>query len=211
HPFGEYAYNTLKLRKVATIALDYAFGWESVGGFQRTFEAEGGTVVQKLWCPVSVHDFAPYLAQISRDVDAVYALFLGRSALQFMRQYQEYGLKGRVPLIGAGTTTDEHVLPSMGDEAVGTITTLHYSGALETPANVRFAAAYKSRYRKVPSYYAESMYTGGKWLIAAIEAAHGNVEDRELMVNALRQAKPADPPRGPVEADASGNPVRSVS
>jgi branched-chain amino acid transport system substrate-binding protein len=111
HPFGEYAYHTLKLRTVATIALDYAFGWESVGGFQRTFEAEGGRITQKMWTPISVHDFAPYLAQISRDVDAVYALFLGRAALQFLRQYEEYGLKARVPLIGAGTTTDEHVLP----------------------------------------------------------------------------------------------------
>ena len=135
HPFGEYAYHTLKLKKVATIALDYAFGWESVGGFQRTFEAEGGQISQKIWCPVSVHDFAPYLAQISRDVDAVYALFLGRSALQFMRQYEEFGLKKRVLLIGAGTTTDEHVLPAMGDEALGVITVLHYSAALDTPAN----------------------------------------------------------------------------
>ena len=66
HAFGEYAYRELKVRKVATIALDYAFGWESVGGFERTFEAEGGTIVQKIWCPVSVHDFAPYLAQVSQ-------------------------------------------------------------------------------------------------------------------------------------------------
>ena len=139
HAFGEYAYRTLKRRKVATISLDYAFGWESVGGFERTFVAEGGTIAQKIWVPVSVHDFAPYLAQISRDVDAVYALVLGRAALQFMRQYQEFGLKERVLLIGGGTTTDEHVLPFMGDEALGVITALHYSAALETPANTAFA------------------------------------------------------------------------
>src|SRR5688572_16061272 len=96
HAFGEYAYRVMKLRNVATIALDYAFGWESVGGFQRTFEGEGGRITQKIWCPVSVHDFAPYLAQISRDVDAVYAIVLGRAALQFLRQYQEFGLKQRV-------------------------------------------------------------------------------------------------------------------
>ena len=141
HAFGEYAYHTLGYRRIATIALDYAFGWESVGGFQRTFEAEGGRITQKMWTPVSVHDFAPYLAQISRDVDAVYALFLGRAALQFMRQYQEYGLKTRVPLIGSGTTTDEHVLPFMGDEAIGVVTSLHYSAAIDSPANRKFAAA----------------------------------------------------------------------
>ena len=42
HPFGEYAYHTLGYRTIATIALDYSFGWESVGGFQRTFEEAGG-------------------------------------------------------------------------------------------------------------------------------------------------------------------------
>jgi branched-chain amino acid transport system substrate-binding protein len=210
HPFGEYAYHTLKLRTVTTIALDYAFGWESVGGFQRTFEAEGGRITRKIWTPISVHDFAPYLAQVSRDVDAVYALFLGRSALQFLRQYQEYGLKDRVRLIGAGPTTDEHVLPSMGDEAIGVITALHYSAALATPANRTFSAAYRARYKRVPSYYSESMYTGGKWVAAAIETVRGNVEDRTALVNALRTARPMDLPRGPVELDAYGNPIENV-
>ena len=210
HAFGEYAYHNLKLRKVATIALDYAFGWESVGGFQRTFEAEGGKVAQKIWCPVSVHDFAPYLAQISRDVDAVYALFLGRSALQFMKQYEEYGLKRRLLLIGSGTTTDEHVLPFMGDEALGVITPLQYSAALDTPANRKFVAAYRAHYKKVPSYYSESMYTGGRWLVAAIEAVRGNVEDSESLLDALRTAKPVDLPRGPVELDDYGGPIENV-
>jgi branched-chain amino acid transport system substrate-binding protein len=210
HAFGEYAYQSLKLRRVATIALDYAFGWESVGGFERTFVEQGGAIVQRMWCPVSVNDFAPYLAQISRDVDAVYALFLGRSALQFMRQYEEYGLKKRLLLIGAGTTTDEHVLPFMGDEAIGVITPLHYSAALDTPANRRFAAAYRARYRKIPSYYAESMYTGGKWLVAAIDAVGGNVEDRAGLMKALKTARLQDLPRGPMELDRYGNPVENV-
>ncbi len=210
HPFGEYAYHTLGYRTIATIALDYSFGWESVGGFQRTFEAEGGRITQKMWTPVSVHDFAPYLAQISRDVDAVYALFLGRSTLQFMRQYEEYGLKARIPLIGAGPTTDEHALPFMGDEALGVVTALHYSAALDNPANRAFTAAYRARYNKLASYYSESMYTGGKWVIAAIEALDGRVEDREALLTALRNAKPEGLPRGPVELDAYGNPIENV-
>lgn len=210
HAFGEYAYRTLGYRTIATIALDYSFGWESVGGFQRTFEAEGGRITQKMWTPVSVHDFAPYLAQISRDVDAVYALFLGRAALQFMRQYEEYGLKDRVPLIGSGTTTDEHVLPFMGDEAIGVVTPLHYSAAIDTPANRTFATAYRARFDKVASYYSESMYTGGKWVFAAIDALGGRVEDRTMLLNALRAAEPADLPRGPVELDEYGSPIQNV-
>jgi branched-chain amino acid transport system substrate-binding protein len=210
HAFGEYAYRVLGFRRVATIALDYAFGWESVGGFQQTFEEAGGRITQKIWAPVSVHDFAPYLAQVSRDVDAVYAVVLGRAGLQFMRQYAEFGLKKRIPLIGGGTTTDEHILPFMGDEALGVLTALHYSAAVDTPANRVFATAYRARYRKVPSYYSESMYTAGKWLVRAIEALNGDVEDPARLLDALRKVKVEDVPRGPVEADEFGSPVENV-
>jgi branched-chain amino acid transport system substrate-binding protein len=210
HAFGEYAYRTLKRRKIVTIALDYAFGWESVGGFERTFVAEGGTIAKKIWVPVSIHDFAPYLAQIPRDVDAVYALVLGRAALQFMRQYQEFGLKERVLLIGGGTSTDEHVLPFMGDEALGVITALHYSAALQTPANRAFVAAYRARYKKVPSYYSESMYSGAKWFAAAADAVHGNVEDSEGFLRALRNVRVSDLPRGPVQLDEYGSPIENI-
>jgi branched-chain amino acid transport system substrate-binding protein len=127
-----------------------------------------------------------------------------------MKQYQEFGLKGRVKLIGGGTTTDEHVLPFMGDEAIGTVTALHYSAALDTPANRAFAHAYRARFKKVPSYYSESMYTGGKWLVAAINAIDGRVEDRAALLEALRSARPSDLPRGPVELDAYGNPIENV-
>ncbi len=54
------------------------------------------------------------------------------------------------------------------------------------------------------------MYTGGKYLVAAINAIGGRVEDRQALVDALRQVKPVDLPRGPVELDAYGNPIENV-
>src|ERR687892_89278 len=130
-PFGEYVAKTLGYKRVVTIAMDYAFGWEQVGGFQKTFEEAGGQVVQKLWPPLGTADFGPYLAQLRRDVDAVYGQFSGADALRFTKQYADSGLKGRLPLVGGGTLTDEHVLRTMGDEAVGIVSGLHYSAALD--------------------------------------------------------------------------------
>src|SRR5437762_1070913 len=63
HPFGEYAARTLGHRKVVVIASDYAFAWEVVGGFQRTFEESGGQVVQKLWVPLGAMDLASYFSE----------------------------------------------------------------------------------------------------------------------------------------------------
>ena len=93
HPFGDWVAKNLKYKKVAVIGMDYAFGWESVGGFQRSFEEAGGQVIQKIWIPLNTNDLGPYLAQIKKETDSVFALFLGRLALQFVKQYKEAGLK----------------------------------------------------------------------------------------------------------------------
>ncbi len=210
HPFGDWVAKTLKYKKVATIGMDYAFGWETVGGFQQSFEEAGGQIVQKIWTPLNTNDFAPYLAQIRKDADAVFALFLGRLALQFAKQYAEAGLKGRLPLIGGGTFTDEHVLPSMGDEAIGIITALQYSAAIDTPANKKFAAAFEGKAAKSPSYYSETTYTNARWIVEAVKAVKRNVEDREAFLAALRKVGLADAPRGPITIDKYGNPVQNI-
>jgi len=210
HVFGDWVAKNLKYRKIVTIGLDYAFGWESVGGFQRTFEENGGQIVQKIWTPLNTNDFAPFITQIRRDADAVFGVFFGRAALQFVKQYETAGLKGRVPLLGNGTTTDESVLPQMGDEALGVMTALHYSAALENPANQKFARAFEAKAGKIPSYYAETCYTNARWIVEAVKAVGGRVEDREQLLAALRRVELKDFPRGPVSIDRWGNPVQNI-
>jgi branched-chain amino acid transport system substrate-binding protein len=210
HPFGEYAAKTLGYKKVAVIASDYAFGWEVVGGFQRTFEEGGGQVIQKLWAPLGVMDLAPYIAKLRRDADAVLTMVAGASTIQFMKQYDEAGLRGKIPLIGGGPAVDESLLPSMGDEAIGVISPLIYSGALDTPANRRFAKEYRTRFGKVPSYFAETNYTSGRWINEAVRALGGQVEDREKLLAALRKVEIPDAPRGPIKLDGYGNPIQNV-
>ena len=61
-----------------SIAMDNGFGHEEAGGFQRVFEDAGGRVVQKIWVPLNVLDFAPYLSQVAKDVDAVVRGVRGR-------------------------------------------------------------------------------------------------------------------------------------
>jgi branched-chain amino acid transport system substrate-binding protein len=209
HPFGEWVAKNLKYKRIAIIAMDYSFGWETVGGFQQTFEDNGGQIVQKLWVPLNTNDFGPYLPQIRRDADAVFALFVGNLALQFIKQYESSDLKGR-PLIAAGTTTDESVLGSMGDEALGIVTAHDYSAALDTPANRRFAKAYEAKTGRVPSHYAEKCYTNARWIVEAIKAADGKVEDRDRLLAALRAVSIKDAPRGPLVIDEYDNPVENI-
>ena len=210
HPFGEYAAKTLKYRKVAVIASDYAFAWEVVGGFQKTFEESGGQIVQKLWVPLGAMDLSPYIARLKRDSDAVFTMIAGASTIQFFKQYQDAGLTGKIPIIGGGPAVDEALLPQMGDEAIGIVTPLIYSAALDTPANRKFVKDYRAKFGKVPSYFSETNYTSGRWIAEAVKAVDGKVEDREAFLAALKKVQIPDAIRGPVKLDASGNPIQNV-
>jgi len=210
HPCGKWVYENLKYRRIAIIGYDFAFGWEVAAGFQRTFEEAGGQIVQKLWPPLFTSDFGPYISQLKRDVDAVYAVFSGADALRFAKQYEDAGLKARLPLIGGGTFTDEHVLRTMGDEVLGVVTALHYSAALNNPFNRKFVQAYETKFKQVPSYYSEGTYVAGLQLKRALEALGGDAESGEKLIAALRKVELTDTPRGPIRFDEYGNPIENI-
>jgi branched-chain amino acid transport system substrate-binding protein len=207
-PLGDYAYKTLHYRRAATIAYDFEFGWQSVGGFVETFQRDGGTVARETWTPQTTNDFSPYLSQIPRDVDVVFCSFSGSTAINFFRQYHSFGLP--MPLVCQGNATDESTLAATGPSALGTITALQYSAALRTPANEKFVAAYRKAYGHVPSYYGEGTYVGAMFLDRGLAAVHGSIGDAAAFVRVLRGITVPDAPRGPVSLDSYGNPVQNV-
>ncbi len=209
-PLGDYAAKVLGYRRVATIADDFAYGHEGTSGFQRVFEDNGGRVVQKLWPPLNVADYGSYIAQIKQDVDAVYAGFAGANGLRFLKQYAAYGLKGKIPVLGNMTNTDEGILKSMGDEAVGAMSAGWYSAAVDTPANRRFVEAVRAEFKADPGYYTAGAYTAGLFLEAALKAVNGRIEDRAAFMKALRSVRLTDGPVGPLRLDEYGNPVMNV-
>lgn len=210
HPFGESAARTLRYKRIAAIAFDFSAGWEYVGGFQDTFEENGGRVVARVWPPTGTPDYGPYLSRLPRDVDAVYAGFSGADALRFLQQYRDFGLMGRIPLIGSGNFTDEHVLFQEGALAQGIVTALHYSAALETPANRDFVRLHTRAYNRVPSYYSEGTYTAAQFILRGIESIGGRAEDRTAFVAAMRKVVLPNDARGPIRLDAWSNPIENV-
>src|SRR2546422_301388 len=106
HALGDYAAKTLKYRRVAVVAMDNPFGHECSGGFQRVFEDAGGRVVQKIWVPLNALDFAPYLTQLPRDIDAVVQVFVAAQAVRFAKQYSNQRHDERLQLCALGVLTD---------------------------------------------------------------------------------------------------------
>ncbi|HEY9792876.1 MAG TPA: ABC transporter substrate-binding protein [Candidatus Obscuribacterales bacterium] len=207
-PFGDYAYKKLGYRRIATLGMDYAFGYEQVGGFQRAFEDAGGKVIQKIWAPLGFQDFTSFIKDIHKDADAVFICTFGRAAEIFPKQYKDVGPK--LPLLAGGSAFDESILDTLGDEAVGALSSLSYSAVLTNPANKKLAAAYRAKYNEEPNWYSDTGYTSGLFIQQAIESLHGDTSDKAKLLAALKKVELKEAPRGPVKLDNHANPIENV-
>src|SRR3954469_7524526 len=194
HPLGQWACEQ-GYKRISLIAADYAFGHETAGGFQKAFEDCGGKVVQKIWPPLGTKDFGPYIPTMKTNVDAIFSLMVGPMSLQFPKQLR--GAGNKLPIIGGGTSYDEFVLPFMGDEVVGDVSSLMYSAALTTPKNENFVKAYRAKYGKVPSYYSEANYTTAEIIDEAMKKSGGKYPGAEKFIEIMSGLK-VDAVRGPV-------------
>jgi branched-chain amino acid transport system substrate-binding protein len=204
HAIGQWACDQ-GYKRVVSIAADYAFGYEQQGGFQKAFEDCGGKVIQKIWPPLGTKDFGPYIPTI-KNADAIFSLMVGPMSLQFPKQLRASGNK--MPIIGGGTSYDEFVLPFMGDEVVGDVSSLMYSAAITTKKNEDFVKAYRAKYGKVPSYYSEANYTTAEIIDEAMKKAGGKYPGAEKFIEIMSGLK-VDAVRGPVTFE-DRNPVQNI-
>jgi len=209
HPLADYCAKQLKMKRMAALADDIPYGHEMVAGFQRVFEDNGGKIVQKMFPPLTVPDYGTYLAQLKTNIDGVFLGFAGSNGFRYLRQFNEYGLRGKVTPVGGMTALDEAVLRNMGDEALGIVTSCWYSAELDNPQNRKFAAAFRSEFKYDPGFYAAATYVEAAVLEAALNAIRGNVEDKGLLMKTLRSLK-AETVRGPVSFDEYGNVIGNV-
>jgi branched-chain amino acid transport system substrate-binding protein len=209
HALGDYAAKEMKLKAVAEITEDFAFGYEQAGGFQRVFEDLGGKIVQKIWPPLVTADYTPYLAQIS-GVDGVWNGFAGSNPVKFNKQFADMGLKEKFPLVGGWTAYDDALLKSFGDEALGAVSASWYSTELDTPSNKKFIAGMQRDYQNLPGGYAAGTYINGMVIEAALEKTGGKTESKQALIDALRSVSLADTPRGSFHFDHLGNVVGNV-
>ena len=194
-------------KKIVTVAADYAFGYEAVGGFQKVFEDCGGKIIQKIWPPLGTKDFGPYISTIKGDADAIFSLMVGPMALQFPKQLRGAGIKK--PIVGGTTSYDEFGLPFMDDGVIGDFSALQYSAALQTPKNEAFVKAYRAKNGKVPGYYSESNYSTALMIHEVMKKTGGKWPGAEKFIELMASLK-VDTPRGPVAFDDMRNPVHNI-
>ena len=210
YPLGDYAAKTLGFKKVAIVAEDFTYGHEGAGGFHLGFEAAGGKIVQKLWPPLNTPEYGVYIAQIKPDVDAIYTGFAGSNPLRFLKALAEFGLKGKIEVLGNTTMTDEGILKVMGDEAVGVYSAGWYAAGLQTPDNKKFVAGINAAYQHDPGFYTAGPYTALLMIEEALKATNGKTDDAAAFLKALHDVRLTHGPIGPVKLDEYGTPILDI-
>jgi branched-chain amino acid transport system substrate-binding protein len=208
-PLADYCAKTLKMKRMAVIADDIAYGHEMCAGFTRVFEDAGGKVVQRMFPPLTVPDYGTYLAQLKTDVDGVFLGFAGSNGFRFLRQANEFGLIKKLTFVGGMTALDEAVLRNMGDEALGIVTSCWYSAEIQNPINQKFVEAFRKDWKYDPGFYAAATYTEAAVLESTLQKIKGNVEDKQAFMKAVRSGS-VDTCRGPVRFDQYGNVVGNI-
>jgi branched-chain amino acid transport system substrate-binding protein len=211
HPLGDWAWKQ-GFKKIATVSQDYTFGHEQCGGLAQVFSENGGKVTQQLWHPLNTADFSPYLGQIANaGVDAVFTMQTGADGTRFIQQWANFGLKGRIPLMGSMNCTDQSVIRTMGAEPEGIVTPAHFAEGSDNPATQKFVKDYEAKFSKTPSLYGFSMYSGAMWIAKALEKVRGEAENRAAFLEAVRTTELTDSPLGTaIRLDAYGNPIYDI-
>ncbi len=201
-PLGDWAYRN-GIRKVYTAVADYGPGYDAEAAFKKNFTAAGGQIVGDVRMPLTNPDYGPFVQRIKdTKPDAVFVFVpAGESAVGFMKAYAERGLKqAGIKLIATGDMTDDGVIDALGDDAVGVITTHHYSAAHDSPENKAFLAAYASidpNHR--PNFMAVGGYDAMALIYSTVRQLNGNMDPDKAMA-IIKGAKLVSP-RGPISID----------
>ncbi|TFL08765.1 ABC transporter substrate-binding protein [Pusillimonas caeni] len=165
------------IKKVYTVVADYGPGHDAEKQFIETFTEAGGEIVGQVRTPVGNPDFAPFLQRVKdTKPDAVF-LFVpaGEQGVAFLKGYQERGLADAgIKLISTGDLTDEDVLDAMG-QAVGVMTSFHYSEAHDSELNKQYVQSYYKAYpNKRPNFMSVAGYDGMHLIDAVLEKTGGD-------------------------------------
>lgn len=207
-PGGQWAYDEGH-RTAATLCVDYAFGWETCGGFVSAFTEAGGTVEQQLWYPGDATDLSTYVTQLlSSDVDIIFAGTAGGTdSSNFLRSASDFGLLAKTPVLANCCTLDQAILQDVGDLSLGINSVSYYAEG--APQVADFVAAFEERYGVIPSAYALGAYATAQILAKTLEGLDEKVTGEEL-VAAIKAADLSGSAFGDVSFDDYNNLVGPV-
>ena len=193
------------INDVYVLAPNYQAGKDMVAGFKRYYK---GRIVEEIYTKLGQQDYQAEISQLrSKNPKAVFAFYPGGMGIQFLRQFDQAGLRGQLPLYSV-YTVDEISIPAVKDAALGNWETRFWSPDLKNAANQKYVGDYRKKYGKLPVFYGAQSYDGILLIDSAVRATKGNVKDTKALVTAMRKADFRSI-RGPFEYNVNHHPIQN--
>ena len=187
------------------MAPNYQAGKDMVAGLKRYYK---GRIVEEVYTKLGQQDYQAEISQLrSKNPKAVFVFYPGGMGIQFLKQYDQAGLRGQLPLYSV-YTVDEISLPAVKEAALGNWETRFWSPDLKNPANQKYVADYKKKYGKLPVFYGAQSYDGIMLIDSAVKATKGNLKDTRALVAAMRKAD-FDSIRGRFAYNVNHHPIQN--
>lgn len=162
-------------KKMFILAPNYQAGKDALGGFKRFYK---GQVIQEVYTRLDQTDYAAELAQIrAAKPDAVFTFLPGGLGINFLKQYDQAGLKAQIPMVVAAPSMDVRMVNAVGDAALGIHNTSHWNVDLDNGPNKAFVQAFQARFNRMPTEYASQGFDTAKLIASAFRANGGKLDD----------------------------------
>jgi branched-chain amino acid transport system substrate-binding protein len=199
---GAWAVKKGGVKKAYTMVSDYGPGIDAEGAFQKAFKAAGGEIVGSVRMPVANPDFSAFVAR-AKDLnpESIFVFIPGGAQPGALgKAFAERGLDTKkTKIMGQLEITDEHALASMGDAALGIITSGHYDYNHKSKMNADFVKAYNAEFKRNPDFFSIGAWDGMHLIYAALKKTNGDT-DAEKLIGAAKGMK-WESPRGPISID----------
>lgn len=190
-------------KRVYAIVPNYQAGKDALAGFKRTYK---GTLVEESLVPLNTLDFQAELSKVNAaKPDALFTFMPGGLGISLIKQFNQAGLKGKLPILSA-FTADEATLPVLQDAAEGIYGALTWAPNMDNPQNKKFVAAYEAAYNAVPASYAMQAYDAAYLINSAAVALKGDVSKTPAVYGELKKANFTSV-RGPFKFNVNGFPI----
>ena len=184
--------NQLGVKSLYVMVPNYAAGKNMASGVERTFKGEVVGKDLTKWGKDKQLDFSAELAKAKASgADGLFIFYPGSAGGAFLKQYQQAGLKDKLPLYSV-FTVDSISLPKFQaanmEGVLGSKSTMFWAPDLDNAANHKFVADFKARHGTYPSFYAAQSYDSILLIDSALRATGGDLSDADALRAAMTKA-----------------------
>ena len=193
------------LQNVWLMAPNYQAGKDMIAGYKRYYKGKiAGQTLYKL----GQNDFQAELSQIrAAKPGAIFAFAPGGMGIALTKQYKAAGLDKQFKLFTV-FAVDWMTLGAYGKSAIGNFHTSFWNADSKNPANVKFKADYKKKYKRNASMFAVQGYDAALLIDLGVRGAKGKLSDKDAIRDSMRTAN-INSPRGGFQFNNNHNPIQN--